>query len=401
MSAEIKQKKVLFVITQSEFGGAQRFLYHLLSRLNRSHYDLKIAVGDTGNKEFVLALENAGLEVIELKWLVREINPFKDMRATFELRKLIKDFRPETLFLNSSKAGFIGSLATVFPTKLRRFGRSPDIKSSGLKTIYRIGGWSFNDPGPWWKKRLWIGLEKISAKWKDCLIVNNENDLKQAKKLKIRPREKLVLIYNGLDICKMDFISREEARVKLFEKAVKHSGKVFQAKTIVGAIANFYPAKGLEYLIEAAENFKENEEIVFIIIGDGLERPHLEKLIAEKGLGKRVLLLGRWPEAYRILPAFDIFILPSVKEGFPWVVIEAMAAKLPVIATGVGAVPEILEDNRNGLLVEPAHSEQIAAKIQWLLENGRLKQELGIQAHQTVLFKFSQEKMIKAIEAIL
>ena len=96
-----------------------------------------------------------------------------------------------------------------------------------------------------------------------------------------------------------------------------------------------------------------------------------------------------------------LFVLSSVKEGFPWVLIEAMAAKLPVIATRVGAVPEIIDDYKNGLLIEPRDSSMLADKIKEVLENDHLKNELGIQAHQTVLFKFELDKMIKQIEELL
>ena len=114
-----------------------------------------------------------------------------------------------------------------------------------------------------------------------------------------------------------------------------------------------------------------------------------------------MFLLGQIPDAYKLLAAFDIFVSSSVKEGFPWAVIEAMAAKLPVIATRVGALPEIIDNDRNGFMVEPARPEKIAEKIQDLLNNEHLRQELGIQAHQTVLFKFSLDKMVKQIEDLL
>ena len=233
------------------------------------------------------------------------------------------------------------------------------------------------------------------------IIVNNKHDLEQAHELKIKPRKEIKLIHNGLDVYKIDFLPKEEARLKLFEKASRQSGRIFNAGIIVGTVANFYPTKGLEYLISAAEHFKNNDDITFVVIGDGTERSHLEHLIADKGLDKKVLLLGQLPDAYRVIPAFDIFILSSVKEGFPWAVIEAMAAKVPVIATRVGATPEIIEDDKNGMLVEPGRPEQIAKKIQELVANEHLRQELGIQAHQTVLFKFSLDKMIKEIESAM
>ncbi len=383
------KKRVLFVITQSELGGAQRFLSNLASHLDRDIYELLVAVGSTGNGDFLRVLKAGGIPCQTLKFLKRE-PALSDLKAIFEIRRLIKNYRPDVLFLNSSKAGFIGSLASVFPTRI-----------NALKVIYRIGGWSFNDPWPTWKRWFWIVLEWLSSKWKDIIIVNNLHDLEQAKKLKIRPRSQTVLIHNGIETYKLDLLSKEEAREKLFEKASKYSGRNIQAKNIIGTIANFYPTKGLEYLIQAADYLNDIDDLAFFIIGDGELRPEIENMIREKGLEKKVFLLGQIPDAYRFLPAFDIFVLSSVKEGFPWALIEAMAAKLPVIATDVGAVSEIIDDHRNGLIIKPRDPAGLADKIREILENDRLRNELGIQAHQTVLFKFELDKMVKQIENLL
>ena len=389
----------MFVITQSEFGGAQRFLHTLITHLDKIKYEILVAAGPSSSiKNQVLSikydlldvLNKNNIETIRLKYLLRGINPWHDFLAALELMRLIKNWRPDTIFLNSSKAGFLGSFVAKYL-----------IHNTKYKILYRIGGWSFNDPWPKWKKRLWIIIELFSARWKDIIIVNNRHDFDQANRLKIKPKEKLVLIHNGLDVYKSEFMPKEEARLMLYEKAAHQSGKIFQGKTIIGAIANFYPPKGLKYLIEAAEHFKNRDDVVFIVIGDGQERKNLELRIKNYGLENKVLLLGQIPDAYRFLPAFDIFVLPSVKEGFPWVVIEAMAAKLPIIATEVGAVPEIIEDGKNGFMVEPARPEKIAEKIQDLLNDDRLRQEFGIQAHQTVLFKFSLDKMVGEIENLL
>lgn len=403
------KKKVLFVVTQSEFGGAQKFLHTLITHLNKTGYEIMVAAGPAElrirNYDLLDKFENEGVKTVRLKHLHREISPLSDIRALFELKKLIKEFGPDTLFLLSSKAGFLGSLASKLQTQNYLPNHRSQVRLSEgqtkFKIIYRIGGWSFNDPGPKWKKWLWIFLERLSARWKDIIIVNNKYDLGQANKLNIKPRNEVVLIYNGLAVYKIDFMSQEESKVRLFEQAAKQSGKIFNAEIIIGAIANFYPTKGLRYLIETAEYFKNNDDIVFVVIGDGTERPQLEQLITKKGLRKKILLLGQLPDAYQLMPAFDIFILPSVKEGFPWVIIEAMAAKLPVITTKVGAIPDIIEDGKNGMLVEPAYPEQMVKKVQELINNEHLRQELGIHAHQTVLFKFPLEKMIREVEATI
>ncbi len=387
-SAGNLKKRILFLITQSELGGAQRFLFNLTSHLDKDTYELLVAVGSSGNGDFLRVLKAGGIPCQTLKFLKREPT-LSDVKAIFEIRSLIKSYSTDILFLNSSKAGFIGSLAAIFPTRI-----------NAVKVVYRIGGWSFNDPSPKWKRWLWIFLEWLSAKWKDVVIVNNQHDLDQAKKLKIRPRRQTVLIHNGIEVYKLDLMQKEEARIRLIEKAAKFSGRNILAKKIIGTIANFYPTKGLEYLIQAAD-YLNDDDSVFFIVGDGELRPELEKMIREKGLERKVFLLGQIPDAYRLLPAFDVFVLPSVKEGFPWALIEAMSAKLPVIATEVGAVTEIVDDHKNGLLVKPKDPAGLADKIKEVLENDHLRNELGIQAHQTVLFKFELDKMVKRIEDLL
>lgn len=390
MSSEINPKKrILLVITQAEMGGAQRFFLELLPRLDREKYEISIAVGSTAapSNEFAQTLKEDGFPVYTLNNLKRDPSFLflKDWLAVFELRKLIKRFRPDTLFLNSSKAGFIGSLATVFPSKLAT-------KNYKLKTVYRIGGWTFNDPWPWWKKKFWIILEKISAHWKDFIIVNNRPDLAQAQQLKIAPASKIILVSNALDPYKIKFLEKEEARQKL---------QADPNQTIIGTIANLYPSKGIEYLIEAAALLKEKEDLKFLIIGDGPLAESLKLNVKSLNLENKVFFLGHLENARQYLPAFDIFVLPSLKEGFPWVVLEAMAAKLPIIATEVGAVPEMIENGKNGFMVKPGQPKQIAEKIEELLKSDYLKTELGLQAHQTVLFKFSPEKMVREVKSLL
>ena len=378
MEPKINKKRVLFVITQEEFGGAQRFLYELATRLDPEKYETLVAAGESGKGDFLRSLAEKNLNTKSLRFLKREINPFTDFLALIELAVLIRKFKPDFLHLNSSKAGFLGSIAGSRKTKI----------------IYRIGGWSFNDPWPWWKKKLFIAAEKTTAGFKDVIAVNNKSDYEQAVRLKIRPREGLKLIHNGIDALKTEFLSRDEARLKL---------KVSQADLIVGTIANFYPTKGLEHLVEAFQTMSSRSGVPsskLLIIGDGQKRTKLESLIKNHGLEKEVVLPGRVPEAAKYIKAFDIFALPSVKEGFPWAVLDAMAAKLPIVATNVGAMPEIIENGRNGLLVEPKDSEQLAEAMKRLLESERMRQEFGIQAHQTVLFKFPIEKMVRETEEL-
>ena len=378
MEPKINKKRVLFVITQEEFGGAQRFLYELTIRLDKDRYEILVASGSKEKSGFLRSLEQRGIKTKKLKFLRREINPFFDLLAVIELATLIRKFKPDYLHLNSSKAGVLGSIAGFKKTKI----------------IYRIGGWSFNDPWPWWKKKLFIAAEKTTAGFKDIIVVNNKKDYEQALKLKIKPRKGLRLIHNGIDTLKTEFLSKEEARRKL---------KASPIDFIIGTIANFYPTKGVEHLIKAVKTLKDNfgkEGFKLLAIGDGQMKKNLESLIRYFKLEKEVVLLGQIPEAQKYMKAFDVFVLPSVKEGFPWVILEAMAAKLPIVATSVGALPEMVEDGKSGILVEPKNPQKLAQAIKYLFENERVRQELGIQAHQTLLFKFPVEKMVRETEEL-
>ena len=387
------KKRVLFVITQEEFGGAQRFLYELTTRLDKERYEILVASGSASKSEFLKSLVKTGIKTERLRFLKRELNPIYDCFGIVELMKLINRFRPEYLYLNSSKAGALGGIAG-FKMKILR-----PKKFKKLKVIYRIGGWSFNDPWPLWKKKLFIAVEKMTARFKNVIVVNSRHDYEQALRLRIRPKKELKLIHNGIDALKIEFLPRDEACLELFKNLSKKTGGIPRSDFIIGTIANFYPTKGLEYLIDAA-NISKDQNLKFLIIGDGQERENLESKIEKYGLDKKVMFLGQIPEAHKYIKAFDIFVLPSVKEGFPWVVLDAMAAKLPIVATNVGAVPEMIENGKNGMLVEPRDSQQLAEAINYLIENERTRQELGIQAHQTALFKFPIEKMMKETEEL-
>jgi glycosyltransferase involved in cell wall biosynthesis len=138
----------------------------------------------------------------------------------------------------------------------------------------------------------------------------------------------------------------------------------------------------------------------FVVIGDGEQRKAVDALIGKLNLRDRFLLLGSIKDASRYMAAFDVLALPSVKEGFPWAVLEAMAAKVPVVATRVGAIPEMLDDGISGIICEPGDAEQLAQGIVKLLGDDRLRQDYAIAAHQHVINAFSLREMIDQYERL-
>lgn len=376
--------RIFCVITQGEVGGAQQFLVTLAQHLDQERFDLSVFWGNDSDPALAHRLP-AWVTHGVIKHLVRPPSPLNDILAIPELRRQIRQSGPDVVLAISSKAGFVGAFAA---NSLRR-------ALPRLKIIYRIGGWNFNDPLPGWKRTAFIALERLSARWKDEIVLNNTHDLKQAETLGIRPRHGLQLIYNGVDPY-MPFLNRQDARQQLAERL---GDKTLSGDAlIVGTIANFYETKDIPTLIRAAA--RTTEDTRFVIIGDGPERPAVEHLINAYGLKSRVLLAGRIPDASNLLPAFDVFALTSVKEGFPWAVLEAMTAKVPVVATNVGAIPEMLTDHASGLIVPPSDPDAIALAIGELLASDRLRQELTIRAHQQVITKFSLREMLQKYETL-
>lgn len=378
-------RRIFCVITQGEEGGAQRFVSQLAHGLTRERFELYVVWGASSESALARLLP-PHVTYGTARNLVRSISPIRDLRAVYELRSMMAEYRPDVVLCISSKAGFVGSLAAH---GLR--SALPD-----LKVIYRIGGWTFNDPWPTWKKRLYRWLEKFSARWKDIIVLNNSHDLDQAHRLGIMPRSKVVRIYNGLDAY-LPFLERDSARAFLNHR-VPESVQSTPYDWLVGTVANLYKTKDIPALIGAAARVGGN--VRFVVMGDGPQRRELDRLIIQYGLEDRFFLLGRTRNAWRYLTGLDVFVLSSVKEGFPWALLEAMAARVPVVATRVGAVPEMLEDGVSGIVCDPENSEQLAQGIVRLLSNDKLRQDLAIAAHQQVLNKFSLREMIAQFERL-
>jgi len=378
-------KKILFLMTESDWGGAQRHLIEFLPIFVKDNPDFKITIA-SGGQGFVLEeFKKQNLKTIHLPNLTAEhFSPRQDLKAFFKIYQLIKKESPDLLFLLSTKAGFYGTWAALLFRILHR---------RRLRVIYKIGGWAFTERIPWWRKLIYLWIEKISSPFKDFIIVNSQNNYNLALAKEICPQGKIRIVYNGIDKKRFldNLLEKNTARARL---------NINQAnKIIVGAIANFYQNKGLTVLLDAInlllKQEKElKEKLLFVIIGEGQERPALEQKITKYKLKDAVKLTGAIPNARQYLLAFDIFVLPSLKEGFPWAVLEAAAAGLPIIATKVGGVPEIIKNEDNGLLIEPAQPEAINRALLKLIYNENERRRLGANAQRTSE-KFSLEAMNK------
>ncbi len=342
------QAKILFVITQGFWGGAQKYVLDLATGLG-PECEVHIAVGSNDAPMFeeklqlFSSLSSSQIKIHPLNHLRREISPFQDIMAILELRDLYKELQPDIVHLNSSKAGVIGSLARTKKTKI----------------IYTAHGWVFLEPLGKIRQNIYRLLEKYTATKKDALIVLSDQDNAIAKEELNIPSRKLFNIPLGIE--PIHFLDKDTAKTALLGQENRLDPK----KTWFGTIANHYRTKGLDLLIEAVSLLSESERntLQFCIIGDGPEKKILQEKILHAGLSQTIFLLPFLDNASTYLRAFDLFVLPSRKEGLPYVLLEAFQAGLPLVATAVGGVPSLITNEKNGWLALPNNSSDLSKAL--------------------------------------
>lgn len=331
-----KTIKILYIITKSVWAGAGKYVYDLATGLPQTMFRSIVAAGGQG--ELAQKIKEAGIPYFEIKSFQRNINILKEFIAFFEILSLLYRTKPNIVHVSSAKAGGIAG-AAIFIYKIRKPARA----------IFTIHGWTFNEPRPKWQIFLIKFFSKLTCLFYDKIICVSEYDYQIGLKNKIAPAKKLIAIHNGIKPEEYNFSERTE--------------KEFTVGTIGEAVKN----KGHEYLREAEKNFP----------------------------GIKFNIISNMPDAARYLKNFDIFVLPSLKEGLPYVLLEAGLAEIPIIATNVGGVPEIIQNEKTGLLINPANPEEITDAIKKLIENQNLRTTLSQNAHQKILQEFSFEKMLQ------
>ena len=336
-----------------------------------------MAVAAGGRGPLAVKAAERGVQYFELESLQRDINPLKEFLVFFEILAIIRKAKPDILHLNSSKAAFLGAVAG-------RFLGVPKIVSS-------THGWPFLEDRAHWQKSFFKALVKLGGFFQDKIICVSEFDYTIGIQERIAPHKKLVSIHNGVDAKKHIFLDQTSAREKLFGKANITPKNYF----VIGTIAEYTKNKGLYYLVEAAEHITHIEpRALVIIIGWGEEKLFLESEILSRHLENRVVLIDYLPEAFTYLKAFNVFVLPSIKEGFAYTLLEASLAELPIIATRVGGNPEIIENFKTGLLVRPTSPEEIINAVAYLMRDAVESRTLGAEARKKVVRDFSIASMI-------
>lgn len=373
MREKDKKTKVLFVITKSNFGGAQKYVFDLATGLPADQFDVAVILGGSGT--LTHKLQEKGIRIISIFSLKRDVNLLSDIFSFFKMVSIFVKERPDVVHLNSAKAGGIGALAA-------RFADVPRI-------IFTAHGWAFNE-----ERSL---VERTAIKffsWFTILLSHTTIAVSEAIKNDAVKwpfiSNKVVVVKNGIK--QTTFYTRKEALAHLFAYGKTH---VPENAFVIGSISELHKNKGLEYAIEAFSKLAEKDSsLYYFILGGGEEEENLSALIGRLRLEERILLLGYIEDASRFLSAFDIFLLPSVKEGLPYVLLEAGLARIPTIATNVGGVSEIIEDKETGILIKPTYPDSICNAVRDLFNSPPLRSTLGSNLKEKVVRDFSFDQFI-------
>lgn len=351
MTTPKQTKKVLFLITKSNWGGAQRYVYDLATNLDRQVWEPVVALG--GNGTLVEMLHHAGIRTIPLSDLERDINLKKEWRFAITLWRLLREEQPAVFHINSSKAGGVGAL-------VGRLARVPRI-------IFTAHGWAFNEDRPGWQKFIIKALH-----WITVLLSHQTIAVSQALLRELRwpgARRKMTVINPGRTIGVM--YDKDAARRELISRFPILTP--YQNDDWIGIVAELHPIKRHRILIDAVGQLRLiRPTIRLICIGDGSLHSDLSALIRARGLEQHVFLLGSVVEAARLLPAFTVMTLPSKSESYGYVLHEAGLARVPVVATAVGGISDIINHELSGLLVPPDDGPTLAAALnQTLVDSDR------------------------------
>jgi glycosyltransferase involved in cell wall biosynthesis len=377
---EKSKKKILFLITKSNFGGAQRYVHDLAVGLPKNRFEVAVALG--GNGPLVGKLAMADIRVITIPSLQRDVSIGKELAAFGEISAIVKNEQPDILHINSSKAGALGAL----------IGRLHKV----TKVIFTAHGWAFNEERPTWQRFV---LKFIH--WLTVLLSHQTIAVSEEVKRQLDwpgAQSKMTVIYNGRTLDGLK--DRGVARTALIEKKplLERYGEDLWSVTI----AELHPIKRHEAVIKAMKEVARlSPRYRHLIIGGGQEEDHLRHLIKDNELEEHVFLLGNIEDAAEYLKAADIFILASRSEAMPYAIIEACIAGLPIIATAVGGIPEVIENEVSGILIPPLDDNALAKAIVRLSTDPALQQRLSAGALTSSLrFRFA-DTLQKTIDLYL
>jgi glycosyltransferase involved in cell wall biosynthesis len=350
--------KVVHIITKLELGGAQINTIYTYEHLDETQFEAYLFSGPGG----ILTDKVEKKDRFNIvKNLVRPINPIKDIKTFFHLRKQLKKIKPDVVHTHSSKAGILGRLAAFA-------ARVPIV-------IHSVHGFSFSPFQSFLKRTFFIIAEKLISKLTDHFIFVSSDDIQVGRDRKlIKKKENFSLIRSGFPLKKFTGKTADT-------DAIRQRFNIKESDFVCGIIAPFKPQKGLFHLLEIASMVlaaNEGEKnIVFLLAGDGDLRPAIEMKLKEKGILENFRLPGFVFDIEHVIDIFDLGISTALWEGLPQSLVQLRLKKKPVVAGDIPGNREVIKNDRNGFLVDVFDYRTFAERVLFLVNNRETRGRLA------------------------
>ena len=363
--------RVVYLNSAADVGGGEKWMLALAGGLDRARYASAFVVASEGRFADELRRRGFPVTVIDLTHLV-------SVRGLVRLTRHFRRARPHLVHTAGARASFYGRLAA-------RLADVPAVVSSVHTSIadYEVAGW---------RRRLYLALDRASARIAGRVIATSEavaTDLAARRQV---PAARIVTIPNRPD-------PRELTATRPRE-AVRGELGAASGHTLVGVVARLTEQKGVADFLDAAARLAERPAWRAAIVGDGPERPALEAQARRLGLAGRCRFVGTRTDLGDLLAAFDVLVVPSRSEGLPYLVLEAMVAGTPLIATTVGGIPEVVVDGVLGVLVPPRDPGRLAEALADALRDPGRARALAEAARRHAAEALSLAAMLRAVDAV-
>lgn len=379
--------KILLVSDAHRVGGAEHYLSLLVSGLVGMDHDVEIICPERKEwADLAQGLKQKGAVVHQLPLKSRHdlgrfhFLSYLNVAQILLLKRYYKRINPDILHINTAgvedaQTCIIASKRSLIKTTIvtnHAGGFLPySVKNINIKIIDALRKRIVRKLDSYIEKR--IAVSKATV---DMIIREYNID-----------EHKFHIIHNGVIL--------KKSNLNVDQAELKNTLGVNKEDSLMICVANLYKEKGIDYLLKAMpEVLKNNTNVKLVIAGDGPLHEELNTLSKELSVSDNVKFLGKRNDIDSLLSISDIFVLPSLGEGFPFVVLEAMAAGLPVVATNIGGIPEIINDGQEGYLVKPADSGAIAESLKKLLLDTELFKKIADNSKARVEKEFSLSKMI-------
>ena len=371
------QSKIRILHVAQAAGGVDRYIRMLFKDMNHSSFENILICSHDFKREDYKGLADE-FEQVDMQ---RQIGK-ADVIAMKKVRKLIKKYKPDIVYAHSSKAGAIARTANI---------------GMCCKCIYNPHGWAFNMRCSKKKQLLYAVIEKLYSHFCDKIICISESEKMTALNKKICKSNKLQVILNGVDI--EEYVQRKTAG--LSNVCRKNLG-IPENAFVVGMVGRISTQKAPDVFIKAARLIKEQiPESFFIIVGDGEQRDVIEEYAQKYNFYNSLKITGWVENALDYVDLFDVAMLLSRWEGFGLALPEYMLAGKPIVASNVDAIPSIIDDGQNGLLVEADNAEQASVAVIRLFKDSELRTALTKQGSITVHEKYDAKRVSLENEYII